>query len=107
MIEGYNRKKYRESSEQRRAAFIIISPHTKDLPFEKFCKDFWPLQGDVDTRKEDERGNLTVDKDLWAKIQQEMNKGKAEDEKRKKEKEYERIIKEEGRKLSKQRRNKK
>lgn len=104
-VKGYSNKIYRKSSEFRRAAFIIISPHIdKRLSFEKFCNDFWKLEGDEEYKRQIEVENdedtvslPTADKDLWAEIKKQQNlKEKA--------KEFEDIMRDHNLQLSAQRR---
>lgn len=43
---GYNRKRSNESAELRRATYINILPHVQKLPWDQFCRDFWPIETD-------------------------------------------------------------
>lgn len=74
-IEGYSRRVYRESSDLRKAAFIIISPHIKDLPFERFCREFWSLP--LDEFRE-EKYSRNVDPELWKQIKKQQGKNEFE-----------------------------
>jgi len=90
--EGYKRRIYYESSNQRKAAFIIIMPHIQDLSFEKYCRDFFPLQGDE--KKETSDGfDRNVSPEIWEAIKKQKNA-----------QQFENILQEHNKKLSKQRR---
>lgn len=92
-IDGYNRKIYHESSLQRKVAFIIISPHVKNLGFDKFCREFLPLQGD-EVNNESDGFDRNVSPEVWEAIK-----------KQQKAKEFENILKDHNKKLSHGRRS--
>jgi hypothetical protein len=95
-VEGYKRKILRKSSEKRKAAFIIISPHIKDLPFEKFCREFWPLDGDEFGESKGGFDTTNIDPEIWKAVKKQQNL-----------QDYNTIMQEHNRTLSKQRRAKK
>lgn len=65
LFTGYNRRIKYQSSELRRATFITILPHVKDLNFDKFCRDFWPIESsDAPVKKEIKK----VSNDLFRQI---------------------------------------
>lgn len=73
LVDGYNYKQYRLSSEKRYAAYISILPFTKDLTLQKFCSDIWPLS--MDEKPEDKKiiAPSVIDNDLWKSLQKQMN----------------------------------
>lgn len=91
-VEGYNRKIYYESSNHRKAAFIIILPHVKDLYYDKFCQDYWPLQGD-EVKVETAGFDRNISPEVWAAVKQQQ-----------KAKEFETILQDHNKKLSNVRR---
>jgi hypothetical protein len=75
LVEGYQKKQYRLSSEKRYAAFIGISPHVKDMSYKKFCSQIWPLP--MDQQQQDKKKLQTIsviDEDLWAALQKQAGK---------------------------------
>lgn len=75
MINGNVSRIERNSSDQRRAAFLVLMPHVKKLSYSQFCADFWPLGMDVKTEG-DEKIEMP-DKDYWNKVMAIHNKGKS------------------------------
>jgi hypothetical protein len=77
-MNGYNRREYRHSSENRYAAYISILPFTKDLTLQKFCSDIWPLA--MDEKPEDRKliEPPVIDNDLWQALKKQMKPKKSE-----------------------------
>lgn len=91
-VTGYTKRLYRQSSELRRAAFIIISPHVTDLPYEKYCREIYPLQGDEFELSTGRIYEQQASPEMW----EALKKRKAEV----KEKEYETILQSHNKQLS-------
>jgi hypothetical protein len=73
LVDGYNHKQYRLSSEKRYAAYISILPFTKDLTLQKFCSDIWPLPMDEKREQQQLIEPPVIDNELWQALKKQMN----------------------------------
>jgi hypothetical protein len=79
LVDGYNHKQYRLSSEKRYTAYISILPFTKDISLEKFCREFWPLP--MDKFDKEIYFDPVPDKELWEELKKQAKPQKSEYEK--------------------------
>jgi hypothetical protein len=85
LIKGYNRRRYAASNERRIQSFISVLPFVKNISYQKFCADFWPLAGDKEAVKIE---RPEIDAETWEEIKKQLRpRGQAEQKQ-----EYENIL---------------
>ncbi len=75
LAEGYAKRQYRSSSERRYQTYVSILPWTKDLNYNKFCNEIWPLSMD---EKIDISFDPALDKETWAALKKQLKPKKKE-----------------------------
>jgi hypothetical protein len=90
IVKGYNRKQYISSVERRYQTFITVLPHVKNVTYDKFCREFWPLSDDKFDRESEIIEPVKVDTETWAALKKQMSPKVRKSESPKSE--YERIL---------------
>lgn len=69
------------AGERRFATYISILPFTKDLTYDKFCSDIWPLERDEKREKKVDLDMPVMTTELWVALKKQMRPKKTEYEK--------------------------
>jgi hypothetical protein len=88
MTNGYLLKRYIMSHEHRHATFISVLPFFKDITFERFCREMWPL--DLDKKylfgEREQKEIPMASHELWTALKKHMSEDQSK-------KDYEDILK--------------